>query len=466
MALSPSFLVLLAFGGGPVAPPPVYAPTFDGPPLADAHEHGSPSLRSPSDGTLAGPPLQVPWACGQTEYCTQGHNGGSHTGTSSWAWDFALQEGEEIWAASAGVVTHLRMNMTEGGCDAAFSGSANYITVDNGDGTSTVYLHMLPNSSPLAVGETVEVGDLVARVGAIGYACGAHLHMQVQDTCGSYYCQSQPGSFADYGDPSASMQYLGTNCPECPLTLDGGTTIIDDENAGCLVRQTTAWWSSYQGHEDHHFWTRAINGGAADSSALWRFGVTVPGDYAVEVFIPDADADTTNATYQVHHAAGTTDVGLDQSTSKGWQALGTFEFIGGAGEGIELGDNTGEGGLDRHIAFDAIRMTFEPAAGTSGGDETGMSSADSGPGATSDPGGTGGSGGGGGSGSGGDGVFTDSGASASGGFEAETDPALPHGFGEGESPDGCACSSRGSAPGGTVLTLGLVVLGLRRRRAR
>lgn len=472
--MSPA-LVLLVFGGGIERPPADYAPTFDGPPIVEGqHDHGGePSLRSPDDPVRAGPDLQIPWRCGGVEYCTQGHNGGSHTGTSSWAWDFAHQEGEEIWAASSGVVTHLRMNMTDGGCDSAYSGSANYITVDHGDGTSVVYLHMLPNSSPLSVGETVETGDLVARVGAIGYACGAHLHMQVQNTCGSYYCQSVLGNFAGYGDPSASNQYESNNCPSCPLSLDGGTTIIDDEDAGCLVRQTTAWWSSYQGHGDHHFWTRAIDAGAPDTSALWRFGVSVSGDYRVEVFVPDADASTTNATYQVHHAGGTTAVVVDQSTQKGWQDLGIFEFVGGAGEGIELGDNTGENtGLDRHIAYDAIRMTYEPAAGdTSGGTSAGDSG---GP----DPDGTG-------VGSGGpdpDGtVGTDGGVSTSAGpgggdtpadgtgfDETDTDRALPPGFGEGETPAGCACRSEGSIPGrgpGGVPAglLALLLLGWRRR---
>jgi MYXO-CTERM domain-containing protein len=465
MPLSTWWVAVLAFGGGPRSERPVvYAPTFDGPPVADA-----PSLQSPVDPALEGPALQIPWMCGLVEYCTQGHNGGSHTGTSAWAWDFAQQDGEEIWAASAGVVTHLRMNMTDGGCDSAYSGTANYITVDHGDGTSIVYLHMQPNTSPLAVGEAVEVGDLVARVGATGYACGAHLHMQVQQTCGSYYCQSVPGSFADYGDPTASTQYDGTNCPACPISLDGGQTIIDDEDAGCLVRQTTAWWSSYQGHGDHHFWTTAINAGSADSSALWRFGVSVPGDYAVEVFVPDADATTTHAAYQVHHAGGTNEVVIDQSTQKGWQALGTFAFAGGDGEGIELGDNTGEDvGLDRHIAFDAIRMTFEPAAGSSGGDETGMGSAEGGVDTSAGPGGdpdTGSGGletGGGGVTSGPDGS---GGVGSDAGDVGDTDNALPPGFGEGESGGGCGCRSGGSGSSRTAaLLVGVLLAGLRRRR--
>lgn len=475
MAPGSVLLALLVAGGpGPAAPDEGYAPTFDGPPVVvpgHDHDHGiDPELLEPIDPALEGPPLQTPWPCGQVEYCTQGHNGGSHTGSSAWAWDFAHQEGEEIWAASAGTVTHLRMNMTEGGCSSAYSGDANYITIDHGDGTSIVYLHMLPNSSPLSVGETVEVGDLVARVGAIGYACGAHLHMQVQQTCGSYYCQSVTASFADYGDPSSGSQYEGTNCPSCPAVLDGGQTIIDDEDAGCLVRQTTAWWSSYQGHDDHHFWTRAIDAGAPDSSARWRFGVSVPGDYRVEVFVPDADASTTNARYQVHHVGGTAEIAIDQSTNKGWQDLGVYEFSGGAGEGIELGDDTGENvSLDRHIAYDAVRLTYEPAGGDTGGAGTGGPDPDGtgGP----DPDGTGGpdpdgTGGPGGVTLGDEGTADGPGDGPGGGTAwggDESGRALPPGFGEGQAPAGCACRSdeRGS---GAPLGLLVLLAALRRRR--
>jgi hypothetical protein len=470
MSTLPSMLALLAFGGRPGGElPAVYAPTFDGPPIVHEPDH-APSLRSPSDPALAGPPLQIPWKCGNVEYCTQAHNGGSHTGQSAWAWDLSLQEGEEIWAATAGVVTHLRMDSADGGCSTTYSGSANYITVDNGDGTSIAYLHMLPNTSPLAVGEAVEVGDLVARVGATGYACGAHLHMQVQETCGAYYCQSLSASFADYGDLAEGQQYESTNCPACPIALDGGETIVDDEDAGCFVRQTNSWWSSYQGHEDHHFWTTAIAAGASESSALWRFGVNVPGDYAVDVFVPDADAATTHAAYQVHYEGGTTEVVIDQSTQKGWQALGTYAFVGGEGEGIELGDNTGEDvGQDVHVGFDAIRLTFVPATGSSGGDETGTGSAEGGVDTSGGPDGEGtGTGGGGGVDTGGGGVSIGPGESGSGGSGAgtDTDNALPHGYGEGETGDGCACRSRRTTRWDASVALGslLLLAGIRRRR--
>src|SRR5689334_13115657 len=126
----------------------------------------------------AGPPLQVPWTCGVTKPCTQAHGGFSHTGESQWAWDFDVNEGEEVWAASTGIVSYIRMDSTTGGCDASYGSDANYVIVDHDDGTSVVYMHLQANSSPLAIGDAVRPGMLVARVGLTGYVCGDHLHLQ------------------------------------------------------------------------------------------------------------------------------------------------------------------------------------------------------------------------------------------------------------------------------------------------
>ena len=74
---------------------------------------------------------------------------------------------------------------------------------------------------------------------------------------------------------------------------------------GCFVRETTAWWSAFNGDDDHHFYTMATDAAEAASTGTWRFGVTVPGDYLVEVFVPDMGAGATGAVYEVRHEAGT-----------------------------------------------------------------------------------------------------------------------------------------------------------------
>ncbi len=312
------------------------------------------------------------------------------------------------------------------------------------------------------MGETVEVGDLVARVGETGWACGAHLHLQVMETCGGSYCNSLQASFADHGDPAPNTQYTSTNCPTCAIALDGGETVIDDEDAGCFVRETTYWSSSYTGHDDHHFVTRATDAAAAESIGTWRFVVTTPGDYRVEVHVPDADAGTTNAVYQVVHADGTDMVAIDQSTQKGWQELGTFAFAGGADESIVLPDNTGESlDLSIPIGYDAVRFTYVPSSGDESGSESssGGAGTDSGP----DDGSTSASGSATSNTGGGSSPTTTNAGSDTDAIPSGSD-ALPPSRGTGDD-DGCACSHRGGSTPAFVWAL--VLLALRRRtRAR
>lgn len=57
-----------------------------------------------------------------------------------------------------------------------------YVIIDhqiNGQTISTLYAHMIFGSSPLRVGQTVAVGQLVGLVGNTGASTGAHLHLQV-----------------------------------------------------------------------------------------------------------------------------------------------------------------------------------------------------------------------------------------------------------------------------------------------
>lgn len=404
---------------------------------------------------LAGPPLQVPWTCGVTKPCTQAHGGFSHTGTSLYAWDFDVNEGEEVWAASEGVVSYIRMDSTTGGCDASYGADANYVVVDHDDGTAIVYMHLGPNSSPLAVGDAVRPGMLIGRVGLTGYVCGDHLHLAVMEQCGSSYCQSLPASFADYGDPAEGASIESTNCPACTLALDGTQTTISELEPGCFVRETTAWWSAMSGDDDHHYYTLATDAAEPASLGVWRFGVEVPGDYRVEVFVPDDDATATGAVYQVHHDGALESFPLDQSVAKGWQELGVFAFTGVDGERIQLDDDTGEAvALDRRLAYDAVRLTFVPSAGETGGtDPTGGGDTTTGEASgTGDASGTGGA--------------SDPGVATTDGDDSGTDEGgavLPDGFGEDDDAGGCGCASD---RGGSALALGGLLLPLLRRRRR
>jgi len=85
-----------------------------------------------------------------------------HTGA-----DIALPEGTDILAAQTGTVTFADNN----------GGYGLMVVIDGGDGLVTKYAHcsvLLVNA-----GQTVQAGDVIARIGSTGTSTGPHLHFEV-----------------------------------------------------------------------------------------------------------------------------------------------------------------------------------------------------------------------------------------------------------------------------------------------
>jgi hypothetical protein len=310
----------------------------------------------------ATPPLYTPFPCGSTYTVTQGHNTGSHTAQGAWAWDIGIGVGGEVAAPADGVIRMIRMDSTTGGCSNAYANDANYVVVDFGDGTEALFLHLQANSTSLQVGQAVKQGDVVGKVGLTGWVCGAHLHFQIQNTCASWWCQSIPATFVDFGDPGYGATMMSNNCP--PLdpcdALAGGQTIVD-ERTTCFEQQTSYWWSVYEGYDDHHYFTYAIDAAESDTVGTWWLEVEVAGRYAVEAHVPPG-ATSTGARYFADPGSGRTELAvIDQSSLTGWVALGELDFALGSDRYVELGDATGESSeLSRMVAFDALRFTYLP----------------------------------------------------------------------------------------------------------
>lgn len=165
----------------------------------------------------------MPWAGGELHAVTQGEETSlTHNGAAAYAFDFDLNY-DTVVAARAGKVTMVRQDSNLGGCSALFSGSANYVVVDHGDGTSGLYLHLAQNSAVVRVGDMVDQGQPLAVSGETGLTCsddytspGPHLHFQVQRTQeGRYFTQSLPVAFDDIakndGVPVGGGTYMSGN---------------------------------------------------------------------------------------------------------------------------------------------------------------------------------------------------------------------------------------------------------------
>lgn len=127
---------------------------------------------------------RLPWSPGVSMELTQDCNDSfyaDHIGNQGYAWDFANGTDFTVVAARAGVITHVKMSSSSG-CDTPECVNlANYIVIDHGDGTSSIYLHLEQGSldPSLACGAVVRQGQTLARAGSTGWSTATHLHYQV-----------------------------------------------------------------------------------------------------------------------------------------------------------------------------------------------------------------------------------------------------------------------------------------------
>jgi hypothetical protein len=134
--------------------------------------------------TASGGAYRLPWAPGVAMELTQDCNDSffaDHVGSGKNAWDFANGAHFPVSVAREGIVTHLKMS-SHAGCDtAACVDLANYVVIDHGDGTASVYLHLDGHSldSSIRCGSPVHQGQRLAVAGSTGWATGPHLHFQV-----------------------------------------------------------------------------------------------------------------------------------------------------------------------------------------------------------------------------------------------------------------------------------------------
>ncbi len=85
--------------------------------------------------------------------------------------DFAAPSGSPVLAAANGTVIISRMGGWNGGY-------GNYIVIDHGDGTQTLYGHL--SSDSVSVGQKVSRGQQIGGIGNTGKSTGYHLHFEVR----------------------------------------------------------------------------------------------------------------------------------------------------------------------------------------------------------------------------------------------------------------------------------------------
>ena len=117
---------------------------------------------------------------------SQGFNGQfTHTGQGNrYALDIAMPVGEKVLAVKAGIIADARDDFSIGGAANYFLDKANHVTVMHDDGSYAIYAHILYGSLDVGIGQRVEVGQVLARIGSTGYSTGPHLHFVIRYNSG------------------------------------------------------------------------------------------------------------------------------------------------------------------------------------------------------------------------------------------------------------------------------------------
>lgn len=156
--------------------------------------------------------IPLPYSHNRAFKVSQGFNGSySHTGFGNiFAIDIAMPVGETVTAVRKGIVADARDDFSIGGPAQYFLDKANQVTVLHNDGSYAIYAHILHGSLAVNIGDKVDVGQGLARVGNTGFSTGPHLHFVIRYNSGSGV-YSIPFKFkTSYGiqTPKEGVRYL------------------------------------------------------------------------------------------------------------------------------------------------------------------------------------------------------------------------------------------------------------------
>ncbi|HEV7558867.1 MAG TPA: hypothetical protein VGO00_25520 [Kofleriaceae bacterium] len=132
---------------------------------------------------------------------------------------------------------------------------------------------------------------------------------------------------------------------------------VIEERSSCYVAGGTpaSWHHETTGNGGTLDWTMTTDAATPSMYAEWLIQAPAAGRYSIQVSLDGTFGRSQHATYEIHHAGTVDTVAVDQTSATGFVSLGDFEIAADGTEYVQLGNNTGEAGVQ--LAFDAIEVT-------------------------------------------------------------------------------------------------------------
>ena len=186
----------------------------------------------------------LPYQAGESHRVSQGFNGSfSHVdGVNQYGVDFVMAKGTSILAVRAGKVVKVVEASNVGGPTVAFVDKANYVVIEQSDGTHAHYAHLQQYGALVEEGDVVEVGQKIGLSGNTGWSTGPHLHFAITSPLDGTDATSHPFIFessdGNITDPIANTIYTSTSELYIPVqdnvevedVLDVETEVLADSN--------------------------------------------------------------------------------------------------------------------------------------------------------------------------------------------------------------------------------------------
>ncbi len=169
-----------------------------------------------------------------------------------------------IIAVASGVITDTHTSCVEGG--AKCSGAGNYITIKHNDGTITKYSHL--SKVLVSVGQNVNQGQVIGKMGSTGIATGVHLDFKV-------IVNGNNVNPLDYLDPSNPRKSCTVDISG--FTYDSGT---DNKQTICLSLKASGFSDNIIAgimgniQQESQFNPLAVNSIGCSGIVQWCYGRT------------------------------------------------------------------------------------------------------------------------------------------------------------------------------------------------
>lgn len=263
----------------------------------------------------ADPLVFLPFKYGEWWYCTQGQGGSfSHQGAQYYAFDFNRGSwvnsssnpayGKRLYSPVAGKVVEIRDGVYDFSNNSSSNAANNWgwgntIVIRDWDNVYYVRMAHLKYGSldHLSVGDLVDQGEYIGKIGQTGYSTSPHLHIQIMK---SGMGTSKPFTFVE--GKLYSYEWIKSSLIRRASVLDNNGEVSLSHDFSAAYTYSYGGWQTktgVDGYAGKNYRRHKVTSSYDYHYYKWRFRVATSGWYAIYVTFPVSSSNEPQARYYI-----------------------------------------------------------------------------------------------------------------------------------------------------------------------